>query len=298
MVVRCLDGSTSAFPVVETIHVDSILHQLHAPAPVSSAVAEQAKSLAMKTIASLTGAGIYGVEMFLVEDSNGSTVMVNEIAPRPHNSGHYTIEACVSSQFEQHLRAITGLPLRSCAMKVPAAGMINIFGAEEVSEMTDQLSRAIHMEHAAVHWYGKKEARPGRKMAHVTVTASSPAVVTSLMSQIRPLPAEQEKKRQGSDNQPLVGIIMGSDSDLPVMQTACAVLESFDVPFEVQIVSAHRTTRRMVDYAASAHQRGLRVIIAGAGGAAHLPGYILLLSRVCRVLCMCVECCVCVFVTM
>ena len=110
--------------------------------------------------------------------------------------------------------------------------------------------------------------------------------------------AEQEKKRQGSDNQPLVGIIMGSDSDLPVMQTACAVLESFDVPFEVQIVSAHRTTRRMVDYAASAHQRGLRVIIAGAGGAAHLPGYILLLSRVCRVLCMCVECCVCVFVTM
>jgi phosphoribosylaminoimidazole carboxylase len=223
---------------------------------------------------------------------------VNEIAPRPHNSGHYTIEACETSQYEHHLRAILALPIGSTTLKVPSAAMLNILGASnDMSEITHFAKRALAVPGASVHLYGKAECRKGRKMGHVTVTANSDAEISArLMKLLWHLPGREnhdynrdyDEERdiyfepdipvtaiQGrSHAQPLVGVIMGSDSDLPVMLPAARILDRFSLPYELTIVSAHRTPDRLVEYAKSAAARGLRVIVAGAGGAAHLPGMV------------------------
>jgi phosphoribosylaminoimidazole carboxylase len=213
---------------------------------------------------------------------------VNEIAPRAHNSGHYTIEACETSQYENHLRAILSLPIGSTSLKVPSAAMLNILGASNnMSELTDFAEFALGLPGAHVHLYGKAECRKGRKMGHITVTADSDA---EIRARIRTLlerlpggtaadidvhaPAAPGPKSGFSHRQPLVGIIMGSDSDLPVILPAAHILDRFCVPYELTIVSAHRTPDRLVEYARSATPRGLRVIVAGAGGAAHLPGMV------------------------
>jgi phosphoribosylaminoimidazole carboxylase len=203
---------------------------------------------------------------------------VNEIAPRPHNSGHYTIEACETSQFENHLRAILDWPLGSTAIKVPAAAMINIMGVSEDLKATvvPAVGEAITIPGATVHLYGKRECRRGRKMGHVTIVADSVAQLNERITPI--LKVMDEADTPPSSRQPLVGVIMGSDSDLPTMRACVDVLQSFDVPFEISIVSAHRTPTRMVEYALTAYQRGLKVIVAGAGGAAHLPGMVAALT--------------------
>lgn len=262
MIGRGLDGSVVAYPVVETIQKDNICHIVSAPAAILSDSARQAREMALAAVSSLDGAGIFGVELFL--QANGK-VLLNEIAPRPHNSGHYTIEACDISQFEQHLRAIVGLPLGKTDLRVPAAVMINILGQETADATQALVDTAISVPGASVHWYGKSESRPQRKMGHVTITGES---LESIAERVKPL------IEIPSERVPQVGIIMGSDSDLPVMKQAAAVLKDFDVPFELTIVSAHRTPQRMFDYAREAHERGLKVIIAGAGGAAHLPGMV------------------------
>jgi phosphoribosylaminoimidazole carboxylase len=214
------------------------------------------------------------------------SLLINEIAPRPHNSGHHTIEACHTSQFENHLRAITSLPLGSTALKVPATAMINLIGlSSSMDALKACVSTALGVEGASVHMYGKAECRTGRKMGHITVTADSDA---ELMERVRPilsasLPSTSKLPAKYcppapvsglSSASPLVGIIMGSDSDLPTMAAAAQMLELFKVPYELTIVSAHRTPDRMVTYAREAASRGLRCIIAGAGGAAHLPGMV------------------------
>ena len=215
------------------------------------------------------------------------SVYLNEIAPRPHNSGHYTIEACETSQYENHLRAILALPLGSTALKVPSACMLNILGASSsFSEITSFAQFALTVPGARVHLYGKAESRKGRKMGHITLVASSDAELsTRLRALLTHLPgghnprelelyAPSSPARGFWHKQPLVGVIMGSDSDLPVMLPAAAMLDRFEIPYELTIVSAHRTPDRLVEYARSAASRGLRCIIAGAGGAAHLPGMV------------------------
>lgn len=214
------------------------------------------------------------------------SIYLNEIAPRPHNSGHYTIEACETSQYENHLRAILDLPLGSTALKVPSAAMLNILGAStDMDEVTRVAERALSVPGTSVHLYGKSACRKGRKMGHITIVAESDAELrvrlrpllqslpsadaneVDLYAPAPPLPAH-------SHAHPLVGVIMGSDSDLPVMLPAARVLDKFGIPYELTIVSAHRTPDRLVEYARSAAARGLRVVIAGAGGAAHLPGMV------------------------
>ncbi|KAH7903739.1 Phosphoribosylaminoimidazole carboxylase pure domain-containing protein [Hygrophoropsis aurantiaca] len=222
--------------------------------------------------------------MFLMEDGS---IYINEIAPRPHNSGHYTIEACETSQYENHLRAILGLPIGSTSLKVPSAAMLNIIGvSSDMSEISRFATGALSIPGCTVHLYGKSECRKGRKMGHVTVVGDSDAVVrTRLRSLLEILPsgstteeldlyAPEQPDAGFSHKQPLVGIIMGSDSDLPVMLPAARILDHFSVPYELTIVSAHRTPDRLNTYSRSAISRGLRVIIAGAGGAAHLPGMV------------------------
>jgi len=215
-------------------------------------------------------------------------ILVNEIAPRPHNSGHYTIEACETSQYENHLRAVLSLPIGSTALKVPSAAMLNLLGSSNnMSELVDFAEFALGVQGASVHLYGKAECRKGRKMGHITLTANSDAEIrTRLRQLLQRLPGgdasdidlhapEAPRPSSGlSHKQPLVGVIMGSDSDLPVMLPAAHMLDRFRVPYELTIVSAHRTPDRLIEYARSAAARGLRVIVAGAGGAAHLPGMV------------------------
>jgi len=190
--------------------------------------------------------------------------MINEIAPRPHNSGHYTIEACPVSQYEAHLRAILDLPLpETCTELTTPAIMLNILGSESPDAYLKTCRRALEIAGAHVHLYGKEEARKGRKMGHITFTANSMASCEALLAQCI-------GEEVSSESLPEVAVIMGSDSDLPVMAAGCQILEDFGVKPHVTIVSAHRTPERMVEFAKSAASRGVKVIIAGAGGICHL----------------------------
>lgn len=265
-------------------------------------ISERARTVAENAVKKLGGAGVFGVEMFLMAngqclvtlprmgaaaDVSAGSVYLNEIAPRPHNSGHYTIEACETSQYENHLRAILDLPLGSPALKVPSACMLNILGAStSMDEIRSFAQLSLTVPGARVHLYGKSECRKGRKMGHITIVADSDA---QLSARLRPLlehiPGGHDPKeldlyaplfpgRGFSHQQPVVGVIMGSDSDLPTMLPAADILNHFNIPYELTIVSAHRTPDRLVEYARSAASRGLRVVIAGAGGAAHLPGMV------------------------
>jgi 5-(carboxyamino)imidazole ribonucleotide synthase len=116
------------------------------------------------------GAGVFAIEMFVTKEGD---VLVNEVAPRVHNSGHLTIEACETSQFEQHIRAVVGLPLGSTALKTPAAVMINILGERMGPAEPRGVEEAVATG-AAVHIYGKKDTKPERKMGHITVVAQTP----------------------------------------------------------------------------------------------------------------------------
>ncbi|KAG1895239.1 uncharacterized protein F5891DRAFT_1059849 [Suillus fuscotomentosus] len=278
MVVRSTTGEVRSYPAVETVHKDNYFRDPH--------IAIRAQSVAEAAVKTFQGAGVFGVEMFLMEDGS---IYINEIAPRPHNSGHYTIEACETSQYENHLRAILSLPLGSTSLKVSSAAMLNIIGASSnMAEVTNFASECIKTDGCAVHLYGKSECRKGRKMGHVTVVGNSDSEVRSrLRPLLKALPSGSteeelalyvpETPAQGSGfshKYPLVGVIMGSDSDLPVMLPAARILDRFKIPYELTIVSAHRTPDRLVEYARSASSRGLRTIIAGAGGAAHLPGMV------------------------
>ena len=170
MVARGRDGHTQCYPVVEmTFQQTNTLDMLLAPARVRDDIAEQARDIARGTVEALGGVGVFGVELFLTHKGE---VLVNEIAPRTHNSGHYTLEACVTDQFEQHLRAVTGLPLGSTRQMCPAV-MINLLGEPGYrgTPIIKGLEAALAIPGVCVHIYGKETTRPHRKMGHVTVLA-------------------------------------------------------------------------------------------------------------------------------
>jgi phosphoribosylaminoimidazole carboxylase len=267
MVAKSVTGELVSYPCVETIQKDNICHLVIAPAQIDGTVRDRARYIAELVANSFSGAGIYGVELFMLENGD---LTFNEIAPRPHNSGHYTIEACHTSQFEQHLRCITGMPLGSPELKVPASVMVNIIGLGDgkvgMEKTFEPCHKSLTIPGATVHLYGKSECKKGRKMGHITLVGDSMQDVLNHVKTLVDTPAPSPA--------PLVGIIMGSDSDLPTVKPAAVILKGFGVPFELTIVSAHRTPDRMVEYAKSAHLRGIKVIIAAAGGAAHLPGMV------------------------
>ena len=166
MVARDRQGRVATYPITETVHERNICVKTLTPARVPAAAAKQAEQLAVGVAEHLKGAGVFGIEMFLTSDG----VLVNEIAPRVHNSGHYTIEACTTSQFEQHIRAITGLPLGPTDMTVPAAVMINILGERNGPVELRGLEEASRDPHTKVHLYGKSPTKIDRKMGHITAT--------------------------------------------------------------------------------------------------------------------------------
>jgi 5-(carboxyamino)imidazole ribonucleotide synthase len=164
MVVRSKDGEIKSYPIVETIHERNICIEVLAPAEVSEPVAKKAEELAREVVEKLGGVGVFGIEMFLTRDGK---VLINEIAPRVHNSGHYTMDACATSQFEQHIRAVTGLPLGDTKMLVTSAVMMNILGERNGPTEVKGLREALTIEDVSVHLYGKSPTKIDRKMGHI-----------------------------------------------------------------------------------------------------------------------------------
>ncbi|MDU0205780.1 5-(carboxyamino)imidazole ribonucleotide synthase [Paenibacillus sp. MAH-36] len=163
-------GEVKAFPAAENIHVHNILHQSIVPARIPADVQQEAEKLATRIAEGLGVIGLIAVELFLTKDGQ---LYVNELAPRPHNSGHYTMEACRTSQFEQHVRAICNLPLGSTELLSPVV-MVNLLGEhiEPLNGLIDQpgfLEDADLGVSAKVHLYGKKEAKEKRKMGHINL---------------------------------------------------------------------------------------------------------------------------------
>jgi len=168
MVARNPSGEVASFPVAENIHKNSILDTSIVPAGIGQETELKAKTMAEMTMKALKGSGIFGIEMFVTMDGD---VLINEIAPRPHNSGHYTNEACSVSQFEQHLRAVLDLPLIKPELLCPAV-MINILGTEDLSGsyIIRGLKQLLSVPGVKLYVYGKKTSKPGRKLGHITAT--------------------------------------------------------------------------------------------------------------------------------
>ena len=181
MIARNEQGEIMTHPVVQMIHARNICQVVLAPAPVELSLQEEAREIARRTISFLEGVGIFGFEFFL--DTSGK-VWLNEIAPRPHNLGHYTIEACKTSQFTQHLRAISNLPLTSTEMLYPAAVMINILGDRD-GPADPYWIDDYDPDLVFVHIYGKRETRFDRKMGHITVVGDDLTQVYEHAQEVR-----------------------------------------------------------------------------------------------------------------
>jgi 5-(carboxyamino)imidazole ribonucleotide synthase len=164
IVARGENGEVSAYEPTENIHKDHILHLSLSPARISPGVIKEAKTLALQIVEKLSLTGILAVEMFVYKDR----VIVNELAPRPHNSGHVTLDNNQTSQFEQHIRAVCGLPLGPTQTHTPAV-MLNILGDAWINGATPDWGKATQYPQVKLHLYGKGQAVPKRKMGHLTI---------------------------------------------------------------------------------------------------------------------------------
>lgn len=180
VLARGADGSAVSFPVGENRHRDGILETTVVPARVSERLATEARQLACAVAERMDYSGVLGVEMFV---ANGGRLLVNEMAPRPHNSGHYTIDACSVDQFELQLRTLCGLPLEEPRLLSPVA-MINLLG-DLWTRGTPRWLEALRRPGVRLHLYGKAEPRPGRKMGHLNCLANDPDRALALALEAR-----------------------------------------------------------------------------------------------------------------
>lgn len=164
---RSVDGEVVTYPVVETQQEEQVCRRVIAPAQITPQQAAEIEAIAHTILNSLQVVGVFGIELFLTADGK---VLVNEIAPRTHNSGHFSLDACETSQFEQQLRAVCGLTLGNPALRCAGAVMVNLLGYENSqSDYEQKRSLLQQIPQAHLHWYGKTESRLGRKLGHVTV---------------------------------------------------------------------------------------------------------------------------------
>lgn len=181
---RGQDGQVALYQPVENRHVNQVLDLTIAPAPMSEEMKMQAYQLCQQVLEAFSYVGVLAVEMFVTLERE---ILVNEIAPRPHNSGHYTIDACHSNQFEQQLRAVTGMPLGSTEQHSPAV-MLNLLGDSWREGQPPNWGAVNACEKAKLHLYGKKTAKPGRKMGHITLaSADKSASAHSLVAEVEQL---------------------------------------------------------------------------------------------------------------
>lgn len=164
VIARSVDGSVVTYPISENKHRDGILDVSIVPAHIPPELAECATKIAIHIAELLDYCGVMAVEFFVAQDGQ---LFVNEIAPRPHNSGHYTVDACITSQFEQQVRALCGLPLGEASLLSPAV-MVNLLGSLWRGDQPPPWDRVLNHSRAKLHLYGKRDARPGRKMGHFT----------------------------------------------------------------------------------------------------------------------------------
>ncbi|HRK05593.1 MAG TPA: 5-(carboxyamino)imidazole ribonucleotide synthase [Chlorobiota bacterium] len=170
LVARNRRGELAVYPCVQTIQQGHICVSVLAPAPIEDVLQKRAQDIAVACVEAIDGVGVFGIEMFLTVNDD---IVFNEIAPRPHNSGHYTIEACYTSQFENHVRAVTNMPLGSADLRVGGAAMINLLGERSGTAIPDSVMDCLRTPGVSLHLYGKKESRVGRKMGHLTATADT-----------------------------------------------------------------------------------------------------------------------------
>ncbi len=170
---RSVTGKVVVYPVVETQQEEQVCRRVLVPAEISLTLAVEIEAIARTLLDSLEAVGVFGIELFLTPSGK---ILVNEVSPRTHNSGHFTLDACCTSQFEQHLRAVSGLPLGNSSLGCGGAVMVNLLGYEygqnDYFAKRQQLSQ---LPQSYVHWYGKTESRPGRKLGHVTVLLDTPS---------------------------------------------------------------------------------------------------------------------------
>lgn len=169
LVARGRGGEMAVYPVVETRQEHHICKWVIAPARIDARIRAEAERLARAAAEAVGAVGILGVELFHGPDD---AVLINELAPRPHNTGHYTLEACATSQFENHVRAAVGWPLGDPGMIVPGAAMVNLLGRRDGPARLDEVPPALAHPRAKLHLYGKAESRVGRKMGHVTIVGA------------------------------------------------------------------------------------------------------------------------------
>ena len=165
IVTRGRRGQLVSYQVVETFQREHVCHEVRAPADIAPDIAARATEIAQRAVTTVGGIGSFGVELFL---NTAGELAINELAPRVHNSGHYTIEACACSQFENHVRAVLGWPLGPTHMISPAAVMLNLLGERDAPGRPLGLERALAVPGAHVHLYGKARSGAGRKLGHVT----------------------------------------------------------------------------------------------------------------------------------
>ncbi len=176
IVARTIGGQCQTFPVLENVHRNHILDVTSVPAAISDQLAQQTQQIAIDAAITLGVVGLLCVEFFVA----GDQVMINEVAPRPHNSGHLTIEACETSQFAQHVRAVCNLPLGSTKLRCKSAAMVNLLGDLWTSQSTPPAWDKVLQDPAiALHLYGKARPQPGRKMGHLTITGDDPQQLVS-----------------------------------------------------------------------------------------------------------------------
>ena len=188
-VMGCLgDGERRTFPVTETIHEAEILRETVSPARAPDPVRDRARAVARDVLAVMQGRGVYGIELF--ETSDGG-ILLNEIAPRPHNSGHWTIEGCHTSQFQQHLRAVTGLPLGTTERRAPtvSANILGDVNGRQGARLSG-IDGPLSTDRLSMHWYGKREVYHLRKMGHLTLVGTTGVDPGGLLADIRAARAE------------------------------------------------------------------------------------------------------------
>jgi 5-(carboxyamino)imidazole ribonucleotide synthase len=180
---RSTAGDVTCFPIAENSHANGILDVTLVPASISSALAEQAIDAATRIANGLDYCGVLAVEFFISTDDR---VLVNEMAPRPHNSGHYTLDACATSQFEQQVRMVCGLPAGSSDLHTPVA-MWNLLGDIWPEDAEPEWAAVLEFELTKLHLYGKTEARPGRKMGHINCLGETLEDAKALLDKVRNL---------------------------------------------------------------------------------------------------------------
>jgi 5-(carboxyamino)imidazole ribonucleotide synthase len=197
IVARTADGRSTVWPVAENRHVDGILDLTVVPAAIAPRVADRAVDLGVAVAHALDFVGVMAVELFVV----AGDLLVNELAPRPHNSGHWTLDACVTSQFEQQIRAVCGTGLGDTSMTSPSVAMVNLLG-DLWHHGEPEWSVALEAPDAKLHLYGKQQARPGRKMGHLTVRAARSTTAATRASALRQaLVADADVDRQADEGE-------------------------------------------------------------------------------------------------